>query len=346
MRLFYWRLALPFLLACSSPSAVAPSTPTTFAPDDRRTVEAAYRIVDATGPFWLLWSKARDAPLDEQRRWFKDIVTAAHPELFQPEVIGLDPAHPADDIDARLLAYLPKLPARIRAMRRVTDSVRTDLARHDSTFRETFPDMRWSGTIYFTVALDAFNGGTRPVGGETALLFGVDKIAALQGEDANLGPLFHHELFHVYHGSVNAQMASATHGPVYQDLWCEGLAVYVSKRLNPDATWAQAPHLRRPRQGGSRQAARARARDAREARRRHRRNLPRLLPRSRPPHRHPEAERLLRRLPRRRARREGALDAGDGTAWRARATDRRGRGARGILKTSLSVRRADEPPPK
>jgi hypothetical protein len=38
--------------------------------------------------------------------------------------------------------------------------------------------------------------GTRPVGGKTALLFGIDGIARYDGEHESLNALFDHELFH------------------------------------------------------------------------------------------------------------------------------------------------------
>ena len=68
--------------------------------------------------------------------------------------------------------------------------------------------------------------------GRSALLFGVDVIAAIHGRGARVAPLFHHELFHVYH--TRGQGGSGR--PLIQSLWAEGLATLVARRLNPSAS--------------------------------------------------------------------------------------------------------------
>jgi uncharacterized protein YjaZ len=57
-------------------------------------------------------------------------------------------------------------------------------------------------------------------------MFGLDVIARLKEE---LSPLVVHELFHVYHGEVVADDPETFSWA----LWAEGLATYVSRRLNP-----------------------------------------------------------------------------------------------------------------
>ena len=57
-------------------------------------------------------------------------------------------------------------------------------------------------------------------------MFGLDVIARLKEE---LSPLVVHELFHVYHGEAVPEDPET----VAWALWSEGLASYVSRRLNP-----------------------------------------------------------------------------------------------------------------
>ena len=81
--------------------------------------------------------------------------------------------------------------------------------------------------VYFLFSGGAFDGATRDVSGNAALLFGLDVIARLNEE---LSPLVVHELFHVYHDEVVPEDP----GTIAWGLWQEGLATYVSRKLNPE----------------------------------------------------------------------------------------------------------------
>lgn len=220
-------VTLAVLGACAAP-APQPAVHVAAAP--------SYRIRDATGP--LLQYLDRSAALSPASRvaLFKQVVVAANPDLFVPGVLSRG-VKSWTGLDPRLDEVLPSLEARRSGIRQVSAQLTRELATHDATFRAAFPDMKWSGSVIFTASLDAFDGGLRPLGTETALLFGVDKIVALYGEHARIAPLFHHELFHCYHRDVNPTLepTADSHG-VLEPLWAEGLAVFVAATLNPGAT--------------------------------------------------------------------------------------------------------------
>lgn len=100
-------------------------------------------------------------------------------------------------------------------------------------FLETFPDMRWAGDIYIMASGYCFNGRAQKIGGRSAILFGIDMIAALN--QGNQIPHLHHELFHRYHHQFFDYEPSSGY-PLWTSLWTEGLAVYVSEQLNPSAS--------------------------------------------------------------------------------------------------------------
>lgn len=207
----------PFVLVLASCRDAAP--PPAPAPP-------SYRVVDDVGSFLRFWDAHPDAA-SRTPAAFRAEVAAARPSLYSPVVLG-----PYGD-DAHLAGFLADVGPRVPAIRAIDQRLTRDLGAYDATFRRAIPDMSWSGTVYFLVSLDSFDGATREVDGRVALLFGVDKMAKLHGERGNLEPLFHHELFHLYHQGV-------THwddGPgMLAPLWSEGLAVWVSYRLNPTAT--------------------------------------------------------------------------------------------------------------
>ncbi|GAM98710.1 hypothetical protein U91I_02345 [alpha proteobacterium U9-1i] len=107
------------------------------------------------------------------------------------------------------------------------------LAPARADFMRTFPDLAPIGDIYLLHSVGEMDGGIRTIDGKRYMVFGADVMARLYtpGDER---PFFQHELFHVYHGQF-----FDTCDEVRCGLWREGLAVYVSERLNPGATDAQ-----------------------------------------------------------------------------------------------------------
>ena len=127
---------------------------------------------------------------------------------------------------------LAKVPAIEPDMRELSGRLSAELPRQITRFRETFPRFQCDTAVYFLYAAGAFDGATREVSGKDALMFGLDTIARLKEP---LSPLFAHELFHVYHAERIPKPPEA----FYWQMWEEGLASYVSRRLNPDVPESQ-----------------------------------------------------------------------------------------------------------
>jgi hypothetical protein len=159
-------------------------------------------------------------------------VVKQYPELYTREVLGLEGDQPFAQAFARRYAESAERDRpHVATMQKLSRDIRGQLDDYLRSFRREFPDFRYTGRIYFLNSFDAFDGATREVGGKTALLFGVETIARINGPGADMAPFFHHELFHVYQGQFNDD----GDGELYRSLWNEGLAVYVSRVLNPNA---------------------------------------------------------------------------------------------------------------
>jgi hypothetical protein len=105
----------------------------------------------------------------------------------------------------------------------------------EERFLQAFPDFRASGmTVYLTVSRFRFDGKV-PHDHWNNLLFAFDGVAKFHGGNAPVAVIFSHELFHLYHFQVNPPPADPDQVPLYQLIWQEGLACYVSSRLNPSA---------------------------------------------------------------------------------------------------------------
>jgi len=116
-------------------------------------------------------------------------------------------------------------------------SITTDYARIEATFRRAFPDYRCETPISFGLSLYMFDGNqATDVPGKPRMRFGVEMIALLH-PPRELPAFFHHELMHIYQAQqVGAAAPAGGKQPVWWALWNEGLATYVSWKLNPTLT--------------------------------------------------------------------------------------------------------------
>jgi hypothetical protein len=116
-------------------------------------------------------------------------------------------------------------------------SITTDYAQMEATFRKAFPDYRCDTPIAFGVSLFMFDGNqSSDVPGKSQMRFGVDLISALHSA-RELPAFFHHELFHIYQAQqIGTEGPTDDEQPVSWALWNEGLATYVSWKLNPTLT--------------------------------------------------------------------------------------------------------------
>lgn len=207
------------------------SSPTSDAPVAAQSA-ASYRVIDITPDFWAFWSAAHGKPLEEQQRLLQTMLLERHPHIYTAHVLTLPDDEPLEEaMNARYERWLPRISPHIETMKKVSERIASDLPEYERSFRKTFPDMRYTGNVYFMCSFGGFDGAVRTVNGERTLLFGVDMIAYVYGEHADPQPFFHHELFHIYH----SQFLDKDDDRLFMNLWSEGLATYVAKALNPSA---------------------------------------------------------------------------------------------------------------
>ena len=178
--------------------------------------------------FWSFWEKARGQGAAEQYGLFEKIVQAPNAAVYEGAFHGL--TKPLAEFVPGSLKDVPPIEA---AMRELSGRLAADLPGELAAFQKAFPRFQCSTPVYFLYSAGAFDGATRDVGGKSALMFGLDVIARLKEE---LSPLVVHELFHVYH----AQAVADDPETFSWALWSEGLATYVSRRLNPNVPEQQA----------------------------------------------------------------------------------------------------------
>jgi hypothetical protein len=191
-------------------------------PGGTRAADDSCRAINLVPAFLAFWDEYGKAEPAAQIRMFQARVVEPNRAVYDGVLSGV--SAPVPELIARSLATAP---GRIGAIRRINQSITTEVPQHIARFRQTFPDFKCTTPVYFLYSLGAFDGAVREVKGTPALMFGVDVIVQTFGDDQ--APLFAHELFHVYH----RQMIGEGPDELYWALWMEGLATYVSRTLNP-----------------------------------------------------------------------------------------------------------------
>jgi len=161
---------------------------------------------------------------------FKTTIVPRFPQFYGPERYAGKITEA--ERDAQLAKAFAGFPAIRSAYIKKVANFTQDLPRHIATFRAAFPDYSASTDIWFLHSLGEMDGGTRTLDGKNFFIFGADVMVQVHG-DGDEAAFFHHELFHDY------QALNCNGGPVWAGVWEEGLATYVSKRLNPQATDAE-----------------------------------------------------------------------------------------------------------
>jgi hypothetical protein len=197
-----------------------------------------FKVTDAMPTFWKFWDSTLQEPTEQRVGAFFDTVVAAYPDLFHHGLIasgpltdlGTDP-----EVQARVAKYLADLSPFIPAMRHITVAIRDDFPRYVQEFSTTFSDYAPTTPVYFSVSLFGYAGGLRSGDEDTGLYFGVDELARING---NLKVIIQHELFHQYHYQISPDVVDNV--AAWALMWEEGLATYVSYRMNPGTTADQA----------------------------------------------------------------------------------------------------------
>jgi hypothetical protein len=106
-------------------------------------------------------------------------------------------------------------------------------------FVSAFPDFRCNFPIYLTATFGILDGAGRIVAGRPSMVVGVDTVSGYESV-SQLPVFFSHELFHRYHYQAAGFSDDLSEKDlIWRSLWAEGLATYVSAKLNPAKSLAE-----------------------------------------------------------------------------------------------------------
>jgi hypothetical protein len=177
--------------------------------------------------FFRFWDAARDRDATTQVRLFDETLRTPYRDVYDGVLRNVN--IPLDQLVPQSLAALK---SEEESLRRLAARTTMELVTQLKLFRTEFPDFRCSTPVYFLYSVGTFDGATRRVGDQTALIFGLDVVARLREDPLALAV---HELFHVHHSNLLPGASDA----FYWAMWREGLATLVSRKLNPTLPEAQ-----------------------------------------------------------------------------------------------------------
>jgi hypothetical protein len=196
-----------------------------------------FRIVNAMPAFWEFWDTTINEPPDKRVRGFFDSMVATYPDLFRHGLIvsgALTDLDTVPEAQARVAKYLQDVSPFIPAMKRISATIRNSFSRYVQEFATTFLDYAPATPVYFSISMFGFSGGLLISGENSGLYFGVDELARIYGATCNLKVILQHELFHQYHYQIVPEISEDRSAWAF--MWEEGLATYVSQRMNPGTT--------------------------------------------------------------------------------------------------------------
>ena len=195
-------------------------------------VEPGCPVVNLMQSTWRVIDAARSQASEATVREFRKALVVPHEDLYGKNGLGFDST---PELDAAILQALSDSRRHERELKATARRIEQRLPPLVESFKATFRDFRCDFPIYIMHALHRLDGAGRMVDGRPSLVLGVDMISDEKPESFDI--LIHHELFHRYHFQVAGfSDDNADREVLWRGLWVEGLATYVSMRLNPPAS--------------------------------------------------------------------------------------------------------------
>ena len=136
--------------------------------------------------------------------------------------------------DIKLKNYLTDLRTKQQSLSDYDDKIKTNVEATVARFRTALPDFNTDWAVFIVPAFGQYNAKCMMWRNKPTLFIGIDWL--LKDETAarvNISVLISHELFHLYQMIFVKELGRRD--DLLSAVWREGLASYVSKRLNPDA---------------------------------------------------------------------------------------------------------------
>ncbi|MBN8648380.1 MAG: hypothetical protein J0L55_10525 [Caulobacterales bacterium] len=178
--------------------------------------------------FFKVWDKSKSSK--NRAKFLKMAFFDKNKTLYDALNIGIK----ENDIEEWLIKFTPFA----EDVRNLSQSFAKIYDAHNTKYKKYFPDFDHSkAKICLMPSMLNFDGRVPGDLKPLTLYFGADGIIVFHGKNANLELLLDHESYHLYQGQVRPKESYKNVAPpIYNAMWMEGTATYVSHALNPSAT--------------------------------------------------------------------------------------------------------------
>jgi hypothetical protein len=189
---------------------------------------ASCEVVDLMPAFWQALEGV-DAAAQ-----MRTTVVDPHPDLYNDNYVGLSTGAKWDKELAAEKTYVEAHRAEVSA---VEQYLAANVQKYMEGFQRTFPGYRCDYTFYIAPSFGRMDGSAATVNGQHRIIFAPDVIPRYH-KLSDLKVLIDHETFHIYHHQVTAVFGASDEAvpTTLEALWSEGLATFVSWRMNPDVS--------------------------------------------------------------------------------------------------------------
>jgi hypothetical protein len=183
------------------------------------------QIVDLMPAFW----KAIDGADAAEK--LRTTVVEAHPDLYNPDYVDVPPGARWEASITRERGYIDEHRGEVEAAERY---LQAHVRQYMESFRGSFPDYRCDFVFYIAPSFGRMDGAAAFVRGQHRIIFAPDVIPRYH-QLSELKVLIDHETFHIYHHQATGVFGAFPEAvpATIKALWSEGLATYVSWRMNP-----------------------------------------------------------------------------------------------------------------
>jgi hypothetical protein len=195
----------------------------------RQAPRSNLQLIDYTDDFAQLWDRTQQLDVSARIAAFQAHFEPLIPGFYSHERHRMERAR----YEALFAQALKDFPARRAATAEMSRRFASLFEPAERSFEREFGPMTGFRPIILVNGMGEFDGGMRTLAGKGYLMFGADVMARAYA-DRDPRSFLHHELFHLYHSRTFRDCPK-----VWCNLWNEGLATYVSHRLNPKATDAE-----------------------------------------------------------------------------------------------------------
>jgi VWFA-related protein len=205
-------------------------------PKTTQPIAAPYKIVNLMPKFEEFLEKVKDQDLAAQTKLFQETFVKVYPEIFNTKVLNIDTEGFEEKLNSQIQIFLSQVKREPSyKLKRLTNALVNELSTNEEKFLSRFSNFNWDGTIYFAPLLSTSISKQEVIEGKKVLIFGLDTIAFTRKDEVSFWPIFHHQLFHLYHQQFQPNVRHLDfEQPLYDFIWNEGLATYVTSLLDAE----------------------------------------------------------------------------------------------------------------